>query len=331
MKKPSVGFIIPYYKVDLSLLARAIESVMNLDDHADWEIWVIDDGTPGHDAETYIESLKHPDIHYYAQKNNGPGGARNRGLELTHKEYIHFLDADDYLFRQNTLQALSLLEKEEPDLLAFGFQKVYDTELSDRTASSPHITFRGTGVEFMQKHNLHGSVWGYFFRKSLADHLRFLPIAYHEDEDFTALLFLRARQLLVTTLPVYAYYQRKGSIMHHTGKEFVEKRFSDLLVIIRRLIDESRHLETDSAAALQKRIDMLRMSMVYTLLGDSPDTVFLRRMLKQMRQHGLYPLTPKFYSLTYTAIRLCTRCTANMVILSTLFRLLRFRHAGKIS
>ena len=48
MNKPSISFIIPYYKVELPLLARAITSILRLGQKADWEVWVINDGTPGH-------------------------------------------------------------------------------------------------------------------------------------------------------------------------------------------------------------------------------------------------------------------------------------------
>mgnify|MGYP000219134682 FL=1 len=46
MNKPSISFIIPYYKVELPLLARAITSILRLGQKADWEVWVINDGTP---------------------------------------------------------------------------------------------------------------------------------------------------------------------------------------------------------------------------------------------------------------------------------------------
>ena len=37
MNKPSISFIIPYYKVELPLLARAITSILRLGQKADWE------------------------------------------------------------------------------------------------------------------------------------------------------------------------------------------------------------------------------------------------------------------------------------------------------
>lgn len=331
MNKPSISFIIPYYKVELPLLARAITSILRLEQKADWEVWVINDGTPGHEAEDYLGSLDDPRIHYHVQPNSGPGGARNTGVELAQKEYIHFLDADDYLFYTATLQALDMLAIQRPDILAFDFCKVHGKGFYSPAQSSGHILFQGFGVDFMLKYNLHGSVWSYFFKKSILGKLRFTPIAYHEDEEFTVLLFLQARYLIVTDLQVYAYFQRKDSIMHHTDRNLVKKRFSDMLSIILRLTDKSRQMEGNAAIALNKRIDMLRMSMVYTLLGDSPDTAFLLETLENMKKTGLYPLTPRFYSFPYTIVRWCTFKPLCAVVLSKMFRLLQLRHAGHAS
>lgn len=329
MKPLSISFIIPYYKVELALLARAIRSVQALGNTVDWEIWVIDDGTPESEAKHFIEQLNEPNIGYYAQTHSGPGGARNTGLDLANKEYVHFLDADDYLFHTPLKQALNMLATFPVELFAFQSQKVHDTSISDGSLPPPRLIFQGTGTDFMLRHNLHGSVWSYFFKHELARDLRFTPIAYHEDEEFTALLFLKAKQITVTNLPVYAYYQRKGSIMHRTESPFVKQRFLDLITIILNLKKKGKQLSGLPAAALNKRIDMLCMSMAYTLLGDSPDTSFLLDMRNRMKSAGLYPLSPHYYSLTYAIIRICTSTTAGLVALNKLFRLLHFKHAGK--
>ena len=117
MNKPSISFIIPYYKVELPLLARAITSILRLGQKADWEVWVINDGTPGHEAEDYLGSLDDPRIHYHVQPNLGLGGARNTGMEMAQKEYIQFLDADDFLFQKAFSQILDVLGEKHPDLL----------------------------------------------------------------------------------------------------------------------------------------------------------------------------------------------------------------------
>ena len=331
MNKPSVSFVIPYYKVELALLARAVESVMRIGEEADWEIWVINDGTPGHEAEDYLRSLGDTRVNYHAQPNVGLGGARNTGMALARKEYVQFLDADDYLFLQPLRVVLGILTQQKPDLLAFGFVKVYQTGMQDKEAGRWKTFFQGDGTDFMLAHNLHGSACGYVFRKALPGGLQFTPGIYHEDEEFTPLLFLKARHVLVTDLPVYAYFQRQRSIMHLSDKASVGKRYADLQGTLLRLTSMASKMEGRQAAALTRRIDMVCMSMVYTLLGDSPDTAFLRQTLERMKQAGLYPLPPRHYSATYTLVRWCTSLPICAVVLSKVFRLFRLRHAGHAS
>ena len=201
MNKPSISFIIPYYKVELPLLARAITSILRLGQKADWEVWVINDGTPGHEAEDYLGSLDDPRIHYHVQPNLGLGGARNTGMEMAQKEYIQFLDADDFLFQKAFSQILDVLGEKHPDLLSFEFKKVYHTGLWDTNVPAWQTVFQGSGTDFMLKHNLHGCAWGYVFKKSVLDGLRFTSGIYHEDEEFTPLLFLKARHVIITNLP----------------------------------------------------------------------------------------------------------------------------------
>ncbi len=328
----SISFIIPYYKVELSLLSRAINSILQLGEGWDWEILVVDDGSPTpNEAETYIKGLKDERIYYHYQENSGPGGARNTGIELSQKEYIHFLDADDFLFKTTTLQALDLLKKERPDILTFDFRKIHTSGLSDLPSAPITEFFNGTGVEFMLKHNLRSSVWGYFFKKSVLRTLRFTPIAYHEDEEFTALLFLQASHIIITRIPVYAYYQRPDSIMHRTDLYSLEKRFEDIIYIINRLKRIRKGMDKISGAALQRHIDLLGMSVIYTLLCDSPNRHFLLTTLKRMQEENIYPLTDRRITRPYTLIRWATLRPTQTVFLYRLFRFLRIHHIGRAS
>lgn len=315
MNRVSICFIIPYYKVSLHLLARCVESVRALGDRADWEIRLVDDGTPGHEAEQYLRSLEDSRIHYLYQENKGLGAARNRILETCEKEYIHFLDADDYLFTTQLIQATDLLDRERPDLLAFGFKKVYDESTMRMPEEKIAVTFRGSGTAYMLRHNLHGAAWGYFFRRKTAGDLRFIPEIYHEDEDFTPLLWLRMQHVIVTTLPVYAYYQRPGSIVNDTDPAKIRKRYDDLNTVLCHLREKTKQLPPVQARALRRRTDMVAMAAIYMLMKESPDRAFLYDVLERMRRENFYPLPRAHWSPLYVAFRLCTLCPALVSLL----------------
>ena len=332
MKKPSVSFIIPYYREEISLLSRAIESVVRLGSRADWEVWVVDDGTPGSAAGRYVAGLADPRVRYLWQENRGLGGARNAGLARAGKEYVQFIDADDYLFPAPALRLLELMEEyPDADFLAFGFRKVRGAGVQEAVRAEGRVLFQGSGTDLMLRHNLRGGAWGYVFRRAALGGLRFTPGIYHEDDEFTPLLLLGVRRAVVTDLPVYAYSQRPGSIVRQAARPALEKRFTDLLGIISRLDAFRRRLAGPAAAALARRTDLLRMAMVYTLMCDSPDARFLFRHLRRMRRSGFYPLAPRADSRAYRLVRLLSRPPLLAAAVRLGLRLLGLRHAGRAS
>lgn len=86
-----VSVIIPFYS-NFEWLEQALESVFN-QTYTNIEIIIINDGSVEDDnsfLEHYGERIK-----YIKTTNNGPGYARNTGIEKSNGEYIAFLDSDD--------------------------------------------------------------------------------------------------------------------------------------------------------------------------------------------------------------------------------------------
>ena len=73
-------------------LAEAIESAL-CQDYAYQEVIVVDDGSTDN-TRNVAESFRQR-IRYYYQTNQGPAGAKNRGILLGIGEYVAFLDGDD--------------------------------------------------------------------------------------------------------------------------------------------------------------------------------------------------------------------------------------------
>jgi len=88
-----VSVIIPCYQ-QAQYLSQAIESVLAQNFRL-LEIIVINDGSPD-DTAAVAARFGHR-IKYIEQKNQGVSAARNAGLRLARGEFLHFLDADDYV------------------------------------------------------------------------------------------------------------------------------------------------------------------------------------------------------------------------------------------
>lgn len=107
-ERPSVSVIIPAYNI-ASFVSEALESVLS-QDYSDYEIIVVNDGSPDTD-ELERALLPYMDrIHYLKQENQGAGAARNAGLRVATGKYVAFLDGDDVWYPTHLSEQVALLE-----------------------------------------------------------------------------------------------------------------------------------------------------------------------------------------------------------------------------
>ena len=110
MHDPLVSIIIPVYNAE-SYLAETIESAL-AQTLIDKEIIIIDDGSTDGSlaiARSYCGGM----VKVLAQKNQGAGAARNKGLAEATGRYIQFLDADDLLSPDKIAAQLAVMDGRE--------------------------------------------------------------------------------------------------------------------------------------------------------------------------------------------------------------------------
>lgn len=91
--RPLVSVIIPAYKV-AGFIRETLDSVLS-QTFDDYEIVVINDGSPDTlELEDQIKPYSHL-IKYLKQSNLGAGAARNAGIRASRGEFVAFLDGDD--------------------------------------------------------------------------------------------------------------------------------------------------------------------------------------------------------------------------------------------
>jgi glycosyltransferase involved in cell wall biosynthesis len=101
LERATISVIIPCYNQG-RFLAEAIDSVFAQQCPAH-EIIVVDDGSTD---QTAAVARSYPSVRYVRQDNQGPGAARNRGLQVSSGEYLVFLDADDRLLPNHFISCL---------------------------------------------------------------------------------------------------------------------------------------------------------------------------------------------------------------------------------
>ena len=115
--KPSVSFVLPYYRVDGLLLKRCLESLLALPEMIDYEIIIVDDGTPGTSVPDWLAKWKmNSRVRYFYQENKGPGGARNAGLSLAEKEYVQFVASNGLVNLDTTLDTVEYSISVDPKM-----------------------------------------------------------------------------------------------------------------------------------------------------------------------------------------------------------------------
>jgi glycosyltransferase involved in cell wall biosynthesis len=145
MRRPAVSIVVPAYNT-APYIAETLSSVL-AQSFDDYEIIVINDGSPDTPA---LESAIHPfrdRIHYIVQDNRGLSGARNTGIAAARGEYIALLDSDDlwepdYLDRQlEVMRRDPGLAVVYPNAVTFGDRMRSGRLFMEQFPSSGPVTF----------------------------------------------------------------------------------------------------------------------------------------------------------------------------------------------
>lgn len=142
----SLSIIIPTYN-NLHLLKRCIRSIEKQLDSSD-EIIIIDDGSQDGTFDFLKENYKdRKNFLIKKQENAGSGVGRNNGVSASNKDFIWFIDSDDYIEDASMQKVKELLEKENYDLLFLNYKvktksdtKEYRLKLNALTSSEYLLT-----------------------------------------------------------------------------------------------------------------------------------------------------------------------------------------------
>ena len=310
---PLVTFVIAYYQLPVAMLCECIDSILALSlNGSEREIIVVDDGSANSPLAALDKYLG--EIVYIRQNHQGLSQARNRGIQAATGRYLQFVDGDDYLLRLPYEHCLELVRNGKPDVVMFDF-----TSSDDGDATATYNTDDlHSGTEYLSHHNLHATACCYLFRRAILGELRFTPGIYHEDEEFTPQLLLRADSVRSTDAQAYYYRQRPQSITTDTDIRKTLQRLADMQGVIGKLDRMADTLPTADRAALQRRVAQLTMDYVYNIIVQTRSRRYLNRKLEELRRQGLFPLPDRDYTLKYKWFRRLTNSSAGLTLLMNL-------------
>jgi glycosyltransferase involved in cell wall biosynthesis len=219
MTESLISIIVPCYKVE-KYIHNCIKSVLH-QSYVNWELILIDDGSPDCCGEICDEYAKMDDrISVIHKKNGGLSSARNAGLDIVSGEYVSFLDSDDFWHPDYLKVMMGYIITEGAEIVQCGFVRGEETIF-------PTFNQKGT-CQLYTNHSIFTSdaakiiMCGKVYKVDLFKSVR-MPVGFINEDDWTTWkLYYQAKKIVVTDRPLYYY------TYNPTGIVAVNKRIPDL-------------------------------------------------------------------------------------------------------
>lgn len=291
-----ISIIMPTYN-SAPWLEASIKSVI-AQTMTDWELIAIDDGSTDSSA-SLISLLAESDarIRLIRVQHQGVANVRNLGIAEARGELVAFIDSDDLWPTWNLEYLHRLLNETGAEITCGEFimfpdgkermaiDKCANKEKTNKT-SVKIINGIETVRESLYQKGVNSSLWGKLFRKELLTGLKMVSGEIYEDLDLFYQIALRAKKVAVSSLPVYLYRQRAGSILHTFGLE----RLVVLDVTERMCSHISERYPSLAEAALDRRFsanyNMLQLLVIHAKDegANNPNKSFFDKKKKEIRE-----------------------------------------------
>jgi glycosyltransferase involved in cell wall biosynthesis len=115
---PKVSVIMPTYK-QAAFISRAISSLLN-QSYTDWELLIVDDGSPDDTRAVVLPYLDDIRIRYYTlPENRGMAAALNVGMSLSSAPLVAYLPSDDVFYPDHLGSLVETLEANHESPMAY--------------------------------------------------------------------------------------------------------------------------------------------------------------------------------------------------------------------
>lgn len=198
MKTKTVSVIITAYNAEKTIL-EALQSALQ-QTYNNVEIIIVNDGSTDETKTILIPFLEK--IVLIETNNEGPGAARNRGIESATGDFIMFIDGDDYFIHENVVKNLmNTSEKNNAEVVVAHFNYVDSNGiLLSQKKVEPNIE------------NMYSGAWGKLYTKNLWNDIKFPEDILYEDSGVIMAVALLANKISLLNESIYAYRQDEKTI-----------------------------------------------------------------------------------------------------------------------
>ena len=319
MNNELISVIIPIYNVE-NYLRRSIESVIE-QKYKNLEIILVDDGSTDN-SYNICEEYKNKDkrVIVIHKENGGLSSARNAGIEIAKGETIAFLDADDFISDECISELFRIMNKYDADIAECDVEKVDEDKVQ-----TYRFSFEAKDDSFcLEKDDalkrIHDDDFSIclrsviasnkLYKKKLFQETKYPLNKLHEDEFTTFKLYYNSTKVAFTNKKMYAYVQRKNSIMHkefslrrldaleaydNYMKFFIDKgmiemqartcrRYLRLLAIIKNEVKESKYEDKEQVLEILNNKFNYICGFINQLVKNYPELANRREMCKEFIQ-----------------------------------------------
>lgn len=285
MMEPKVSIIVPVYNVEHDL-ERCVESLINQTLKC-IEIILVDDGSTDNCPKICDEYVKRDGrIKVVHKENGGLSDARNVGLKEANGQYVLFVDSDDYISKETCEVFFKDAFKNNLDIVVGDAIRVENCNEISMNHASISLEKILSGSDFikeqLQFRGMHMAACLNLYRKDflIENQLFFKKGIYHEDEEWTPRVFLKAKKVKYINLAFYFYIIRENSI---TKKKDKSKNGIDLINTCYELEKIYEKIEdNDLKRLLNDYLVMLFLNAIHmgNLYGENYKGLFTKNFLK---------------------------------------------------
>ena len=299
--KISFSIIVPVYNTS-NYIDKCINSILN-QTYKNFEIIIVNDGSTDNSVEILEKYKSNKKIKIINQKNKGLSGARNRGIKEASKDYILFIDSDDYI-EETLLETLNKTIKNE-DIIRFQAQEV--NENYEIIKKYPEQEFKDlTGKEafkIITTYNYIENAWLYAYKKDyfIKNNFKFIEGVYHEDYGLTPLILIKASNIKSINYIGYNYLIRQGSIMNNNDYNKTIKKASDTLIQYKKIInlDNNKYYKSYLSNIVILKLNTLKNKEYKEYLREIKDNKIIDNILENTLirkiKKIILKISPKIY------------------------------------
>lgn len=208
-----VSIIIPCHNAR-NTLATPLKSIKK-SRYTNLDVLVVDDGSD-HSCKDIVDSFKDARFRYVLKENEGPGLARNYGIDHALGEYIFFLDADDEIYPDTITKLLSYALAHDLEVVSgVTVRKDIETGVEGEWFRSIYKTKTvNTKKQRLELFNDNLTTNKLYLTQMLRDKNIYFETGLYEDKLFTTLIYTRVDRIGLIDDRVYIWwvYGRNTSI-----------------------------------------------------------------------------------------------------------------------